>query len=196
MVMDEHSAMDGHGAALCGANKRQGEGTCAKPAGWGTPTPGTGRCRLHGGNTPTQAAAALRQVAMGEAREAVRKLGFSPVGDPLTALQGVAGELVAVKDWLRGEAERLERIRYEGGSGEQIRGELLAYQAALRDTVNVLTALAKLNIDERLATITEKQAERVIKAVNAALDEAGVGGEVAAGARKAAARVLRAVGAG
>lgn len=34
----------------CGAKKRQGEGTCKRPAGWGTEHPGTGRCKLHGGN--------------------------------------------------------------------------------------------------------------------------------------------------
>lgn len=37
---------------FCGARTRQG-GTCRKPAGWGTDHPGVGRCRLHGGATPT-----------------------------------------------------------------------------------------------------------------------------------------------
>lgn len=37
---------------LCGAKKRTGEGTCTRPAGWGTDHVGTGRCKLHGGCTP------------------------------------------------------------------------------------------------------------------------------------------------
>lgn len=37
-------------AAECGAKKRQGEGHCTQPAGWGTEHVGRGRCKLHGGN--------------------------------------------------------------------------------------------------------------------------------------------------
>jgi hypothetical protein len=37
----------------CGAIKRQGEGECQQPAGWGTDHPGTGRCKLHGGASPS-----------------------------------------------------------------------------------------------------------------------------------------------
>lgn len=33
----------------CNARKRQGEGLCTRPAGWGTNHPGHGRCKLHGG---------------------------------------------------------------------------------------------------------------------------------------------------
>lgn len=36
----------------CNARKKQEEGYCKKPAGWGTDHPGLGRCRLHGGATP------------------------------------------------------------------------------------------------------------------------------------------------
>lgn len=33
----------------CNSRKRQGEGLCTRPAGWGTDHPGQGRCKLHGG---------------------------------------------------------------------------------------------------------------------------------------------------
>lgn len=33
----------------CGVDKRQGEGTCSLPAGWGTDHVGEGACKLHGG---------------------------------------------------------------------------------------------------------------------------------------------------
>jgi len=36
---------------FCEAKKRQGPGTCHKPAGWGTDHVGYGACRLHGGST-------------------------------------------------------------------------------------------------------------------------------------------------
>lgn len=37
---------------VCGAKKRQGEGDCTRPAGWGTDHVGQGRCKLHGGSNP------------------------------------------------------------------------------------------------------------------------------------------------
>lgn len=36
----------------CGAKNRQG-GECSLPAGWGTDHAGHGRCKMHGGNTPS-----------------------------------------------------------------------------------------------------------------------------------------------
>lgn len=39
---------------FCGASKRQGEGTCTRPAGWGTDHVGAGRCKLHGGLSPVR----------------------------------------------------------------------------------------------------------------------------------------------
>ena len=50
---------NGSGRDYCGANRRQGEGTCTRPAGWGTNHVGVGRCKLHGGNTSSHKANAL-----------------------------------------------------------------------------------------------------------------------------------------
>src|ERR1017187_1097967 len=47
---------------FCGAKKRQGEGTCTQPAGWGTPN-STGACKLHGGKTANHRAAAQEKQA-------------------------------------------------------------------------------------------------------------------------------------
>lgn len=38
----------------CGARKRQGSGCCRRPAGWATDHVGQGRCKLHGGATPSK----------------------------------------------------------------------------------------------------------------------------------------------
>lgn len=154
-------------------------------------------CKAHGGATPQARKAAAKRIAEAklneEANEVLTSLGGEPVSNPLTVLGELAGELVAVKNHFRGLVERLESVRYQGGSGEQIRGELTAYQAALRDTMNAVGLMAKLNIDERLAIITEKQAAKVIAAIDAALISAGVVGEAAVSAKKVAARKLRAV---
>jgi hypothetical protein len=58
----------------CGAKKRQGEGTCTRPAGWGTDHPGVGRCKLHGGSTPSQ----KRKAEVEIIRRAAASLGIVP----------------------------------------------------------------------------------------------------------------------
>ena len=154
-------------------------------------------CQSHGGRAPQNKAAGRRRAAEAAVRERAGRMlkgrAISPVGNVLTELSETAGEIVTLKDWLRDQVDRLEEIRYKGGSGEQLRAELSAYQAALRDTVNVLGLIAKLDIDTRLAKITERQADAVIRAIDAALATAGVTGAEAVEAKKAAARHLRAV---
>lgn len=69
-VTAKGSAHDGR--ALCGGNKKQGPGTCTQTAGWGTDHPGTGRCKLHGGSTPSHKTAAERE----QARQACELFGL------------------------------------------------------------------------------------------------------------------------
>ncbi|MFJ4924086.1 hypothetical protein [Streptomyces sp. NPDC088736] len=152
-------------------------------------------CRSHGGSTPQARHAASRRSLEEQARDVVRGIGFEPIDNPLTALQALAGEMIAVKNFLRGQVERLEGIRYASSIGtEQLRGELAAYQSAMRDTAQVLGVIGRLRIDERLAAITEAQATLVIGAIDAALAHAGVTGTEAIEAKKVAARHLRTTG--
>lgn len=182
------------GGRFCGARKRQENGTCTRPAGWGTGHAGTGHCKLHGGKTPNQAISAARQMAEEEARIVLAELGSPEVTDPFSALMQLAGEVLA---WQKATAElvnRLEKIRYQGANGsEQTRAEILLYERAMDRAITVLSAIARLNIEDRLASISERQAEAVISAINAALSQAGVTGAEADAARRAAARHLRAV---
>lgn len=46
----------------CGAKRRSGA-LCRRPAGWGTDHAGEGRCKLHGGSTPTHGIGAARKAA-------------------------------------------------------------------------------------------------------------------------------------
>jgi hypothetical protein len=117
---------------------------------------------------PNNATAAASE----RARQVVGRLGFEPVGNPLAQLASVAGELVAIKDFLRSQVERLSQIRTVSAEGsEQLRAELTAYQQSLRDTVSVLAQMARLNIDERMAKLNERQVEAMEAAVRATLAE-------------------------
>jgi hypothetical protein len=148
---------------------------------------------MHGGKTPRSQAKAARTAVEREAREALAGFSVAPVTNPLQALAEHAAIVIELRDYLRDQVDRLESLRYQAGAGEQIRAELSAYQAALRDTTNVLAAFARLNIDQRLAAITEAQISMVLEAIEAALNAAAVRDPgLRNQGRRAAAVVLRA----
>jgi len=151
----------------CGARKKQGEGTCQQTAGWGTDHPGFGRCKLHGGCTPDHRNAATEE----RARRELARLNLPPVEDPLTELARIAAEVVAWKDAIGGKVNELTSLRYEADQGgEQLRSEVALWERALDRCERFLTAMARLNIDERLARISEAQAAAVIAAIAVACD--------------------------
>lgn len=101
----------GHeGPDRCGGRKRDDSGgTCRKPAGWGTPTPGRGRCRLHGGNTPSH----RRRAERAEAERAVATYGLPVEVDPREALLQEVHRTAGHVAWLGQLVAELEH----GGTG-------------------------------------------------------------------------------
>lgn len=191
-VMEPSPNGPGHGHPVCGAKKRQGEGTCQRPAGWGTDHLGYGPCRTHGGNTRNHRTAALHQ----QAERALADLHAPPVDNPLTELARITGQVVAWKDALAEKVNELTSIRYSTEGGEQLRAEVALFERALDRCERFLTAMAKLNIDERLTRITEQQAALVNQAVIAALQDLGLSPEQQQEARRGVARHLRVVAGG
>lgn len=162
------------------------------------PVTGATVCNAHGAAAPQVKAAAARRVVEGQALKAVSALGaWSPVTDPLSALADVAGEVTAVKDFLRGLVEQIvereqrgaleagvarlmgeEALRMPDDKGaEQMNAKFQAYMAMLNSTVSTLATIAKLNIDERMARIDEARAEMIREALRRAFAEAGLAGE-------------------
>lgn len=88
---------------LCGAKKRQGSGTCARPAGWGTDHAGAGRCKLHGGSTPGQVV---------KAREEQARAAMVTYGHPV--------------DVESGSDSLWEELRYTAGHVEWLRLQIQA----------------------------------------------------------------------
>ena len=184
-----------NGKRRCWARSKKRDGN--QCAGWALA--GQNVCRYHGGAAPQSLAKAAQRVAEAEVEEGARRalaiLDIAPVDNPLTALSEVAGQIIAWKDAL---AERVNEItgaiRYKDGRGaEQLRAEVVLYERALDRSITALSAIARLNIDERLAAISEKQADAVITAIEAALAHVGITGERAVEAKKVAARPLRSV---
>lgn len=152
-------------------------------------------CYRHGGSNKTTRAAGERRMAEDKVEQKARKLAtlysVEPVDNPLTALAQVAGEAMLFKQILQGMVSDLESISSKGMNGEQVRPQVTVYERALDRVGSMLEKIARLNIDERLAAINEKQAETIVAAIDAALSHAGITGEQAISAKRVAARFLR-----
>jgi hypothetical protein len=123
------------------------------------------------------------------------RLEVDPVGDPVTQLAVLAGQILAWRDAMAEKVNALTSIRYEAigenGSGEQLRAEVALWERALDRCERVLIAMAKLNIDERLARISERQLGMIEAALSAALASEGLDLEAQARAKRVVARHLR-----
>jgi hypothetical protein len=187
----------GHGRQLCGAAKRQGGGHCKKPAGWGTPHPGRGRCRLHGGSTRSQSRRAAEQEIEDRASAILADLGAPPVENALVELQRLAGRALALENAIGQMVNELGSLRYESktGGGEQLRAEVAVLERAMDRCGRLLVDIAKLNIDERIvqinARVSEEQGHLVFEAVMGAFTDIGLGDDMQYAAREAIARRLR-----
>lgn len=174
----------------CNAQKKQGPGLCRKPAGWGTNHAGIGNCRLHLGNARNHRTAAFNE----QAKRELARLDVPAVDDPLTELKKLAGQVVAWKDALSDKVNELTAIRFTDDKGsEQLRSEIALFERAMDRCASVLSVMAKLNIDERLAAVNEQQVELVATALQASLAELGLDKEQQEEARHGVARRLRAV---
>jgi hypothetical protein len=176
----------------CGGKLHGRDGTCTLPAGWGTEHRGVGRCRKHFGNAPNVIKAAERERLDHEVREALAALDVAPVDDPLTELQKLAGQVVAWKDAMAGKVNELTDLRYEGSlHGEQLRAEVALWERAMDRCERVLVSMARLNLDERLARISEAQGRLILAVMLGAFRELDLSAELQQALRPAVARQLR-----
>lgn len=155
-------------------------------------------CGIHGGRASHAKAAGLRRVAEEKLERqmtnTLARMDVAAVDNPLASLSQLAGQVVAWQQALADKVNGLTDIRYQDAKGtEQLRAEVALYERAMDRCNTVLGTISRLNIDERMAVISEKQAERVIAAIDAVLDFLGVTGDQAVEAKRVAARKLRAV---
>lgn len=159
----------------CGAKLHGREGACSLPAGWGTNHKGYGKCRKHLGNSPNVARAAEQERVEHEARTELARMDVVPVDNPLEELQKLAGRVLAWEKTIGEMVNRLTDIRYESEhGGEQLRAEVALLERAMDRCERVLVAMAKLNIDERIARLSDRQATLVVDVLKGALDDLGI----------------------
>lgn len=174
----------------CVAQSRQHERRCNN---WRTP--GHMVCRFHGSATRAAKAKARERQVETQVAKAIEKLNITPVDNPLLELKKLAGEVIAWKEAIKAHVEQLTKLRYETEmGGEQIRAEVVLFERALDRCAAVLGLIAKLNIDDRLATIEEAKVQLVVDAVEASLDELDIPVPTQAKAKLGVARRLRSAG--
>ncbi len=123
------------------------------------PAPGALVCRWHGGASPQAKAKAELRRTMEEHQARAQRILKRPVTDPIAELQKLAADCLIWRDQMAEAMTKVEEIRYRSGAGEQVRGELAAYEKAMVETRQVLVALARLQLDERMVTIREHEAD-------------------------------------
>lgn len=185
-----------HDDRYCGGKKRQGEGTCTQPAGWGTDHVGAGRCKLHGGCAPSGNKAGQAALVERQARQLFGRTSPEPVpvDNPLQAYAAFAGEVMAWKELMHSLLEQLRRAEYDDAMGMlHVHPIVELYERSMDRANTVLSSYARLNIDERLAKLSESQSKAVLRAIEAVILFLNASAEQAVQARSVAARHLRAV---
>ena len=167
----------------CAARKKDGS-PCKGPA-----VRGADKCRMHLGKQPGAS------ILQARADQLLHQFDAPAVADPLEALQRLAGRALALEETIGRLVNDLTVIRYESeGGGEQLRAEVAVLERAMDRCGRLLVDIAKLNIEERLAKITEIQVGIIQEAMFAVLGEMGLPPDKQREAQQRLGRRLRATG--
>lgn len=172
----------------CGATTKRAHTPCKQPKGIRTQHPGVGRCWLHNGRRQT-AGSLQREVA----ENALAHLDLPPSQDPVEALL----EALRVASWRELALRRMVAERpslfgndHLGDAREDVVSAM--HDRALKRRAEVAKMAVDAGIDERMVRLAERQSEVVVRAIQAALDAAGLEGDARELAEAAAATVLEA----
>lgn len=162
---------------LCGAKTRAG-GACRKSAGWGTGSHvGWGRCRLHGGATPTHVRAAAAAMARGFGDE----LEVEPIEALLWMVRAAAGEVA----YTTARVAELQPTALVDG------GQLSVWILARRGAMDRLAKFAAMAVGAGVAERQVRIAERYGQVIGDLLERVLAGLELTEAQRDAAPEIVR-----
>jgi hypothetical protein len=194
---------------VCGASTP--DGPCGHWKGWGTPHPGIGHCRKHGGNTPNQIKAAERE----QVEVRMRTYGGPIDIDPLTALleelHRTAGHVAwlgtvvanllhdgdGYEESISDEGKRVLRPRSglkqldSSGKFEKPSIWVELYQQERKHLAQVSKMAIDSGIEERMVKAAEKQADFFIELLLGILMRIGLSDEQQSEAQRIMAEELR-----
>jgi hypothetical protein len=155
-----HGGKPPHGE--CGAKTRSG-GKCKKQKGWGTEHLGTGRCKLHGGNTEsgTMAAAKEAAVVMGQA------LDVEPHDALLTCVRIAAGEVAYCSSMIGDLEKPTESTMF----GEQLNIWIQVRQKAMLSLAKFSKMALDAGVAERQVQVAERYGEMLATLISGILGD-------------------------
>ena len=159
---------------FCGARSRSG-GECHRPAGWGTGSD-VGRCKLHGGSTPTH-----RKFAQTETlRREVERLGIPVQADPgeslMMALWSALGQMLYLQS-RAGELDEPTIIQQGPGGARTLTPHPVAEMLARAEqrVADISAAALRAGVEDRRIRLEQRQAELLFAAIRSALAAVGLG---------------------
>jgi hypothetical protein len=135
-------------------------------AGWGTPHPGIGKCKLHGGSTPTQ----VKSAATETMRQLLGKpVEITPEEAILKCIHIRQGEVV----WLTQRIAELEEKHWVEDTmlGKQFHLYARERQAAMRDVAKFAAMAISMNIEERRVRLAENYGELLAQLIKGIIDD-------------------------
>lgn len=144
----------------CGARTRGGA-KCKRPAGWGTDHPGTGKCKNHGGSSPSGKKAAAKQELQDFMGAAAPLMDVDPIEALLYAVRRASG----VAAYCRHRTTLVEP------DDEVKDGELNIWPRLEMDALASLARFSKMALDAGVAERRVRLAERVGELIAQALEE-------------------------
>lgn len=175
--------MTGNGTKFCGAKNRKG-GTCRRVAGHGTDHLHWGRCKYHGGSSPSGREFAAKERALAEAS----RLGVEIATDPFEALSQIVGILAGQVAFLQAKVREIDEG--EALTGEALHPTVRALNSVLEQWRAAAKAAADAGVEQRRVELDEAVVERLAAAVRAALAEVALSDEQAVQLREALTRHL------
>lgn len=136
-------------------------------------------CWTHGGRTPSIKNAARRRVMAAKATVWAKKYGADPNLDPVDALINLIGETIAFKNFIAARLSDIDPEKWGYGTvqGEALKAEVQLYERALDRCGNFLGVMIKLNLEERMARVSEARADRIRQAVVRVFQRVGLKGD-------------------
>lgn len=154
-----------HSGLICGAKKRNGE-KCTLAPGWGTPHPGQGACKFHGGSVPNHIKSAIK--------DEYRTLFGTPIEiNPLDALimciKTVAGEV----QWLGQKMAELDESAWVEQTivGKQFHLYARERTRRMQDLARFSEMAIRLGIEERAIKLAETYGELLARLLQGILGD-------------------------
>ncbi|MGX6605647.1 hypothetical protein ACWKSP_26465 [Micromonosporaceae bacterium Da 78-11] len=191
-----------HDSSKCGGKRRgaDSEGKfCTRPAGWGTDHAGTGRCKLHGGSTPSHIQAGQKALAA----QAVKTFGLAREVDPRDALLEEVYRTAGAVDWLAKQVQALDTKDVVWGRAEETTDGVKdkaapsiwvqLYQQERLHLVRVCKETIAAGVEERRVRLAEQQGSMLAGVIKAILGDLDLSPEQAAKVSTVVPRHLRSV---